>query len=278
MADPPVTAAAPGAPAPDAAEDRALLVAAAEAGGALALEHFRRPVRAWDKAGGQGPVSDADLAVNRLLAERLRDLRPGYGWLSEEDPDDASRLGAERIFVVDPIDGTRAFLAQEPGFAVALAVVERGRVIAGAVCLPARGETYSAHLGGGAVLTRDGAPQTLAVSVRDSPAGARVLANRSQLGPEHWPGGVPRLERAHRPSLAWRLCLVAAGRYDATLTFRPAWEWDVAAGALIVEEAGGRVTDGDGRPLAFNTESARAPGLLVAPRGLHARLSALRAR
>lgn len=261
----------------DHAADRALLIAAAEAGGQVALEHFRRPVRSWDKSGGQGPVSDADLAVNKAVAEHLRGARPDYGWLSEEDPDDRTRLDAERVFVVDPIDGTRAFLAHEPGFAVALAVVERGVPVAGAVCLPARGETYSAHLGGGASLAREGEVQTIAVSVREKPDGARVLANRSQLGAEHWPGGVPRLERSHRPSLAWRLCLVAAGRYDATLTFRPAWEWDIAAGALIAAEAGGRVTDGDARPLAFNTESARAPGLLVAPRALHARLTALRA-
>lgn len=255
-----------------AAEDRALLVAAAEAGGAVALGFFQGAVKSWDKEGGQGPVSEADLAVNGAVAEQLRPARPDYGWLSEEDPDGTDRLAAERIFVVDPIDGTRAFLKQEPGFAVALAVIERGAVTAAAICLPARGETYSAHLGGGGTVRRGGEDHPLAVSARAKPEGARSLVNRSQLAAEHWPGGVPALERSYRSSLAWRLCLVAEGRFDATLTFRSAWEWDIAAGALLVAEASGRVTDGAGGPLTFNSPSAKAAGLVAAPPALHARL------
>ena len=260
-----------GLPSPEA--DRAQLVAAAEEGGRVALSYHGRPVRSWDKPGALGPVSEADLAVNAALEARLRPLRPDYGWLSEEDADDPGRLSAERVFVVDPIDGTRAFLAGGAGFSVALAVVERGRVTAAAVHLPAHGETYAAHLGGGATL--DGRP--IAPSPRQDPDGADALITKGMLAAQHWPGGTPGLRHHFRSSLAWRLCLVAAGRFDATLTFRPAWEWDIAAGALIAAEAGCAVSDGAGGPLGFNLPSARLEaGVVVAPPALHARLIALR--
>ncbi|MEO0621694.1 MAG: 3'(2'),5'-bisphosphate nucleotidase CysQ [Pseudomonadota bacterium] len=268
----------PEAPISDAspAEDRALLVEAAKAGGAVALEHFRASVRSWDKSGGQGPVSEADLAVNRAVEAILTTRRPAYGWLSEEDTDNQERLAAERVFVVDPIDGTRAFLEDKPEFAVALAVIAGGRPIAGAVCLPALGETYSAHMGGGATVMREGETYPLSVSQRAEPDGARALANRSQLAEEHWPGGVPALRREYRPSLAWRLCLVASGQFDTVLTFRKAWEWDIASGALIVGEAGGRITDAAGEELCFNRAEPRLPSMVAAPPALHARLMELR--
>jgi myo-inositol-1(or 4)-monophosphatase len=255
--------------APEAVEDRALLVAAAEEAGAVALRFHGKPVRSWEKPGALGPVSEADLAVNAALETRLRPLRPTYAWLSEEDADDPVRGGSERVFVVDPIDGTRAFLKGEPGFSIALAVVERGAVTAAAVHLPARGETYAAHLGGGATL--DGLP--IRPSGRTAPDGAQALAAKAAFDAAHWPHGAPHMRRHFRPSLAWRLCLVAAGRFDATMTFRPAWEWDIAAGALIAEEAGCRVSDGRGGRLMFNLPSARLEaGVIVAPPALHAAL------
>lgn len=256
------------------AADRALLVSAAEAAGAVARRMQARPLRQWDKP-GQGPVSEADLAVNEALKSALLPARPGYGWLSEEDPESiggAERLSAERVFLVDPIDGTRAYIAGEAAYAISVAVAERGRVIAAAVHLPARGETYAAHAGGGAWLGE--AP--LAHSGRAKAAGAEVLMAKTFLAPEHWPGGPPQLVRRFRSSLAWRLCLVAAGAFDAVLTFRAAWEWDIAAGCLIAEEAGCRVTDDAGRPLAFNAAPPKAPGMVAAPPRLHAELMALR--
>jgi myo-inositol-1(or 4)-monophosphatase len=176
------------------------------------------------------------------------------------------------VFVVDPIDGTRAFLKGEPGFSIALAVVERGAVTAAAVHLPARGETYAAHLGGGATL--DGLP--IRPSGRTAPDGAQALAAKAAFDAAHWPHGAPHMRRHFRPSLAWRLCLVAAGRFDATMTFRPAWEWDIAAGGLIAAEAGATVTDGEGHALAFNAEEPRASGLIAAPPAIHAALLARR--
>lgn len=236
--------------------------------GQVALSFWKRAPRAWDKGDGKGPVTEADIAVNDRLAEVLRGARPGYGWLSEETPDSAERLARDRVFVVDPIDGTRAFIAGEAAFAHALAVAERGRVVAGVVALPAKALVYAATADGPATL--NGRP--IRCSGRDKPEGATALCNAASLAPEHWPGGAPALARHFRPSLAYRLCLVAEGGFDATLTARPAWEWDIAAGALIAERAGARVTDFAGRPLTCNRPDPRTPGLIAAGPALHGAL------
>jgi myo-inositol-1(or 4)-monophosphatase len=256
-----------------AAADRALLTQAVVEAAPLALARFAAGLDIEHKADGQGPVTDADLAVNAALRTRLRAARPDYGWLSEEDPDGPDRLDAERIFVIDPIDGTRAFIDGKPGWAVAAAVVARGQVTAGVVHLPARGETYAAHLGGGATL--NDAPAT--VGNRAVLEGASAVCPQTMFAPQHWPGGVPAVERVSRSSLAWRLCLVAGGAFDLTVTFRDTWEWDIAAGALIVAEAGGTVSDGFGRPLDFNNPGALAAGVIATNPALHAQILIRRA-
>ena len=251
--------------------DLALLAAAAREAGAIALRHFRRSPRTWEKPGGQGPVTAADLEIDAMLHERLTAARPGYGWLSEESADGPARLGRSRVFVVDPIDGTRAFVAGEPGFSHALAVVEDGRPIAAAIHLPVAGHLYLAARGQGA--TRDGAP--IAPSGRAALEGATVLAPKASFADALWTDGRPPVVPAFRSSLAWRLALVAEGRFDAMLTLRDAWEWDIAAGALLVEEAGGRVLDRRGRPLAFNNPRPALDGVVA---GTHAVADALLAR
>lgn len=252
------------------ADDLELLSAAAEAAGAIARRHFGTRTRWWEKAGGEGPVTEADIEIDAMLRARLTAARPGYGWLSEETADDAARLSAPALFVVDPIDGTRAFLAGNPGFAHALAVVRDGRPSAGVVHLPALGLTYTATAGGGARLT--GRPLAAAAGVALD--GARLLVSKSQLAPELWPGGVPPVERHFRHALAWRLCLVAEGAFHGTLTLRDAWHWDIAAGALVAAEAGARVTDRSGQALRFNTPVPASPGIIAAPPALHDRLAA----
>ncbi|SOC06569.1 3'(2'),5'-bisphosphate nucleotidase CysQ [Rhodobacter maris] len=251
---------------PDTARDLALLTEAAQAAGELAMRYWKRRPDAWEKEGGAGPVSEADLAVNTLLAEILRAARPDYGWLSEESQDDPARLAAERIFIVDPIDGTRAFLAEEPGFAHAIAVVEAGRVRAGVVHLPALNQTYAATCDGPALL--DGTP--IAAAKTRCIAGSSLLTARTTDEAVHWRGPRPAYLRSFRPSLAWRLCLVAEGRFDASLSLRQAWEWDVAAASLIAARAGALATDRLGHEIRFNAPGARCDGLLVAPPDLHA--------
>lgn len=221
----------------------------------------------WDKPGGAGPVSEADLAVDRFLRDCLLAARPDHGWLSEETADTPDRLGRARVFVVDPIDGTRAFLAGERDFALSLALVEAGRTVAAVVHLPAHGLTFAASASGPAL--RNGAE--LAPLAGRGEGRATVLTARPSLDPVHWKGGqVPPLERHFRSSIAYRLCLVAEGRFDSMLTLKPAWEWDVAAGILIAERAGATVSDAAGRPVRLNAAHPQAPGLVAAAPALHA--------
>ena len=251
------------------ADDLGLLEQAAHEAGEIALRYWRREPRAWNKPDGAGPVTEADLAVNRHLENLLRAARPDYGWLSEESADDPARRLAEYCFIVDPIDGTRAFIDGQVGFSHALAVVRRGEPVAGVVHLPAQRVTYSATAEGPAL--RNGA------AIRPSAhgfEGAQVLTGKPSLDPMHWRGAVPPLRRAFRPSLAWRYCLVAEGQFDAALSTRPAWEWDVAAGSLIASRAGCVSSDLGGRAIRFNSESALCDGLVVAPAALHRALLA----
>lgn len=232
------------------------------------MGYFRKDVPYEQKPGDAGPVSQADLEVNAMLAEHLRAARPDYGWLSEESENDLARLEAERVFIVDPIDGTRSFIAGETGFAVALAVAERGRITAAAINLPAREEIFTAAAGGGAL--KNGAP--IAVADPQADARATVLTSRWQMEAKHWPGGVPPLERHFRTSLAWRMALVAEGAFDSMLTFRRTFEWDIAAGTLIAEEAGATVTDGAGGALCFNSPEATQNGGIAAAPGVHTQI------
>ncbi|WP_444463654.1 3'(2'),5'-bisphosphate nucleotidase CysQ [Rhodobacter capsulatus] len=260
-------------PGADAATDLELLIKAAEAAGELALQYWKHAPKHWDKDGDAGPVSEADLAVNDLLAHILRKARPDYGWLSEESQDDAARLSCRRLFVVDPIDGTRAFLSNEPGFAHAIAVVEEGEVLAGVVHLPVFEETYAAIRGGPALLNGQPIRSADPASIQ----GSSLLASKVCDVATNWIDEKPDYRRFFRPSLAWRLCLVAEGRFDASLTVRPTWEWDVAAASLIATCAGAIVTDRAGASIRFNTPSAQIEGLLVGAPGLHAQyLSRLR--
>jgi myo-inositol-1(or 4)-monophosphatase len=259
-------------PVPEDADDLALLVAAARKAGEIALRFWKQSPETWDKGDGQGPVTEADLAVNTLLASELRGARPDYGWLSEETPDDLDRLHRARTFIIDPIDGTRAFIAGEDTFAHSLAIAEAGQITAGVVFLPALGRLYAAHRAGPAL--RDGVP--IRPSGRVDLLGASLLTPKSTMAPDHWPGGVPNVTRAFRPSLAFRLCLVAEGRHDAMATFRPAWEWDIAAGSLIASRAGAVATDGQGAPLRFNARDPRTQGALVGSPAIHEALLAQR--
>ena len=247
------------------AHDLALLVDAVRQAGPIALRHWKNAPRVWDKRDGAGPVSEADLEVNAALSARLRAQRPGYGWLSEESTDTPARLNAERVFIIDPIDGTRAFVAGEDTFAICAGVAEAGKMTAGVVYLPALKRLYAATVNGAATLN----DTPLQVSQASDPQGARTLTTAPNMRPEFWPGGVPDVQRSFRPSLAYRICLVAEGRYDAMFTFRPAWEWDIAAASLIAERAGADVTDTAGQALRFNAALPQASGVIAAPPALH---------
>lgn len=244
--------------------DLALLTDAAHEAGRIAMRHWQADPQVWEKP-GLGPVTEADLAVNAMLEAQLCGARPGYGWLSEESPDDSTRQDAEHLFIIDPIDGTRAFIAGEKTFAVSLAVAHQGQITAAVVHLPALEQTYSATIGGPALM--NGAE--ISASGCQMADGARVLASKPALADDHWQNGPPGFARHFRASIAYRLALVAAGEFDGMLSFRPSWEWDIAAGHLIAVRAGAVVSDGRGKPISYNSASARSNGIIAAAPGLH---------
>ena len=249
--------------------DLALLIAAARAAGEIALRHWKQAPKVWEKP-GEGPVTEADLAVNAMLESRLRYARPGYGWLSEESPDTEERLDCEHLFLIDPIDGTAAFIAEDSSFSNSLAVARNGVVTAAVVYLPAKDRLYAATLDGPATCN-DAAIQC---SARLGVEGATLLTPKANLAPELWNGPVPEVIRHFRASVAYRLCLVAEGAFDGMISLRQAWEWDIAAGALIAERAGAVVSNRQGATLHFNAELPRSNGVLVAAPGFHRELLA----
>jgi myo-inositol-1(or 4)-monophosphatase len=246
-------------------DDLALIRGAAIAAGERALAVRRAGLTTVTKSDGT-PVTNADLEVDSLLKEILTSARPDYGWLSEETADDPSRLERQRLFVVDPIDGTRSYLKDRPWWSVSIAVVEAGRPIVGVVRAPDVDETYQATAGGGA--TRNGAQ--IAPSATDAIEGCAMLGDGPMFAHPAWPEPWPAMRIASRNSIAYRLCLVAAGAFDAALALSSKSEWDLAAADLIATEAGCLVTTHKGAPMAYNRASPSAPSLVCAGPALHA--------
>jgi myo-inositol-1(or 4)-monophosphatase len=215
-------------------------------------------VAARRKAGGD-PVTAADTAVDRLLRRLLQ--RDGEGWLSEETEDDLSRLTRRRVWVVDPLDGTREFVEGLPEWSVSVGLVVDGEPVAGGICNPATGETVLGARGAG--VTLNGEP--VQVSARPGLAGARVVASRSEVRRGEWEGfRNDAFELAAVGSVAYKLALVAAGRADATWTLTPKHEWDVAAGVALVLAAGGKVVAGNPEETRFNRRRPLLTRLLAA--------------
>ena len=249
--------------------DLKLLIDAAKASGDIARKYFQADPEVWHKPDDAGPVSAADLAVNAMLEAGLQSARPDYGWLSEETTDGAARLDKEHVFIIDPIDGTRSFLKGDTTWSHSLAIAKSGQITAAVVFLPMLDRLYTATLGNGAFL--NGSAMT--ASVQSDADTADVLATKPTLSDHHWRGGTaPQFTRHHRPSLAYRLSLVAQGRFDAMLTLRPSWEWDIAAGALIAAEAGAVISNQIGDPLEFNNPDPRLNGIVCGSPGIHADL------
>ena len=251
------------------AADLDLLIDAAREAGRIATGFSGKDARRWDKPDGAGPVTEADMAVNAMLEDRLPAARPDYGWLSEETEDTTDRLGRDRVFIIDPIDGTRSFADGARTWAHALAVAEQGIVTAAVIYLPQREMMFTAAIGEGAFLNGD----PIRGSDRRTLSEADILAARPNLQPEHWQGGqVPDFTRSYRPSLAYRLASVARGRFDGMLTLRPSWEWDIAAGDLILREAGACCTDRTGAMLRFNNPHPMLNGVIASNAALHSQI------
>ena len=246
------------------AEDLDLLLLAARAAGDTAMPFFNagRETSArisWKE--GDSPVSEADHAANDALEAMLRRARPGYQWVSEETADALDRLSASRVFVVDPIDGTRAFIAGKLQWSVSVALVVDGEPAAGVIHAPALGLTYAAGRGVGA--TRNGRP--IRCSARQALQGASAAGPKQTLDDLERLASV-RLDHAPKvPSLALRLALAAEGKVDVALASGGAHDWDVAAADAILREAGGALLDLDARPLVYNRPSLRRGPLCAGP-------------
>jgi myo-inositol-1(or 4)-monophosphatase len=244
----------------------AQLEASVREAGALALSMFRKPMKHWTK-GVSSPVCEADIALDKLLHERLRAVDPAIGWLSEESVDDPARLEARYVWIVDPIDGTRGYIAGSPDWAVSAALVENGRPIAACLFAPARRQLFVATAGRGATL--NGAP--IAATGAADLTGMRVAGPKNFL--ERMAPLVPPLTIEPRlPSLALRLARVAQGAIDAAIAGANSHDWDLAAADLLVHEAGGALTPFSGKALIYNRPEPRHGMLVAAGAPRHAAL------
>lgn len=238
------------------------LTEAVSAAGALALDMNRAGIKSWAKD-DSSPVTEADLAVDGFLRDALSAIAPGWGWLSEETADNAERLSASRIWVVDPIDGTRGFMRGAPDWAVSAAVVENGRPVIAALFAPVTGEMFTALRGQGA--RRNGV--LLQAGTRDTLAGAIVAGPNDALDTLERAAPITRVPRGH--SLALRLARVATGEVDIALSRANSHDWDLAAADLLVQEAQGRLTTYDDVLIRYNQAVPRHASLVCAGSALH---------
>ena len=219
---------------------------------------------------GGSPVTEADLLLDKVLKSQL--LRDNEGWLSEETKDDFSRLEKECVWIVDPLDGTKEFIEGLPEWCISIAYIVGGRPEAAGICNPTTGETFLGTRVNGVTLNG----QPVEISQKQDLDGATVLASRSEVKRGQW----ERFENAGfeiipMGSVAYKMARVAAGLDDATFTLVPKNEWDVAAGWLLVEAAGGKVLDKDGNQRPFNSKDPLLSGLISANPTLHEKLSRL---
>jgi len=248
--------------------DRELTVAVEAARAASAeIKKIWEQESAWvvDKEHGRGPLTQADLAADRILQDHLRTAFPDDGLLSEEDADDATRLGKERVWIIDPLDGTREFVDRVPEFVVSVGLVVQGKARLGVLINPVRGMEMTGVVGAG--VTLDG--RTVRTTDRAELDGARVVVSRSETRKGWFDDFKDRLQLEPVGSVAYKLGLVGTGQADATFTPKPRNEWDVCAGAAIIVAAGGQATDGQGVPYAFNRKDPLHHGVVGTNGHLH---------
>lgn len=251
------------------AADLAVLIDAVREAGALAMRYFRREPWRRRKADGT-EVSEADLAVDVHLRTTLLGARPDYGWLSEETPDNVARLARSRVWMVDPIDGTRAFLQGVPEWTICAALTVDGHPVLAAVYNPPQDAFFHAVAGGGAHL--DGT--SVRVSGQSGIEGASLLVSGGFVRRKDWERPWPPVRTRWINSVAYRLALVAAGDYDATVSLSAKCDWDLAAAHLLVQEAGGCMTTHRGEAMVYNRAEPVHRSVLAANPALHGALLA----
>jgi myo-inositol-1(or 4)-monophosphatase len=246
-------------------DDLRLIVDAARAAGQIALSYFGKDPEVWMKE-GDSPVSEADHAADKYLKETLLAARPDYGWLSEETTDDGTRVKQSRVFVVDPIDGTRGFIQGNPKWCVSVAIVEAGRPYCGVLDCPALGEVYQAGMGTGAWLNGKRITESkMASPLRIS--GPKPLVNHfTKISGSRIENG------KFIPSLAYRLASVASGRLDGSYAKANCHDWDIAAADLIMAESGTVLSGLDGKEIIYNRQKITHGTLVAAHNLLHGQM------
>lgn len=240
----------------DYQSDLELLRSSAVAAGIIATGYFRRNIKSWTKD-NKSPVTEADFLVDKLLYDNLLSLRKDYGWLSEESADDLERLKKQRCFIVDPIDGTRAFMRGDDCWSISLAIVENNEAVAGVIYAPARNELYQAYRGGGAFL--NGKKLIRNISKNAAP----IIPVAPAVQKEFEILGLNYIKGPAFPSLAYRLVQVATGKLDVAIARRGAQDWDIAAADIILKEAGFNIEDVClGKP-KYNKQQIRHAALAV---------------
>ncbi len=255
------------------ARELEVAVEAARAAGAIVRRWYEGDYTVRQKS-KDNPVTEADLEANACIQRMVRSAFPDDGWLSEESRDSDERLGKARVWIVDPLDGTKEFVNHIPEFCVCIGLVEHEAPVLGVSYNPVREELFAGARGYG--VTLNAAP--VQVSSTNDIAAASFLASRSESARGEWDEFQSSLHVALTGSVAYKLALIAAGRGDATFSLTPKNEWDICAGAALITEAGGRITDQYNRPLRFNQRETRLPGLVASNPQLHAAILDLLAR
>ena len=248
-------------------DDILLMRQTAVEAGSLALAYFERGTTpSWEKYPGH-PVTEADIESNKLIRNRLTSARPDYGWLSEETALSRDTQHSETVWCVDPIDGTRAFMSGQPYWCIGLALIRHGVAVGGVVHAPVLGETYVAEYGKGAFLNGE----RITASSCDREEGCRMIASETMLTHPAWRVPWPELHLANpKPNATLlRMCWAATGKWDATLALWRKSDWDLAAGTVIIGEAGGVATTHLGEHFRFNRSEPAQRSLIAAGKHLH---------
>ena len=241
-------------------------VHAARAAGEIVRRFYEQGVEVGYKdTAGDNPVTAADTQADACIKSMIRAAFPDDGWLSEETADSEERLTRRRVWIVDPLDGTKEFVQHIPELCVCIALVEEGQAVVGVSFNPIRDELFAAARGAGLTLNGTPARTTATAELRD----ARMLASRSEDKRGEWDPFKALMRVELTGSVAYKLALIAAGRADGTFSLTPKHEWDICAGAALIEEGGGRITDCDGLPLRFNRPRPLLPGLIATNAALY---------
>ena len=235
--------------------------------GKLALKWFKKDPEQWEKDDGS-LVSKADIEINDLLNKLLKNKNPEFGWLSEENEDDKSRLNKKITFVVDPLDGTKAFLEGKREFSISIAIVKNGLPISGIIFSPSTGEMFEAEKNKGSWKNN----KKIVISKYKKLEKCKMIAFKPMFSHPAWKKPWPKMNVENRNSIAYRMALVASGQYDAMMALNSKNDWDIAAGDLLISESGGIVTLHNNKKIIYNTENIKKPSVIGTNKFIHEKI------